>query len=201
MTTIIGAHLGDGSALICSDKAYTAGNEVLCVFHDSKIAETPWCLLGVSGSAAYMPFLMEAVKEVIPPTTPKTERGAVEAITLLFFEALPPRLLRQGDTQNLPDIQGELLVVTTNAIHCIDSCGGVHTLFSSFYAIGSGSQFALGALGALSICAARVSKAVVFDSIRVAAMHDVYTDLFREDPSCLTLQFVREEATDAPLPL
>jgi hypothetical protein len=190
MTTIIGIQ-GDGFALVCTDSQVsdidTQGYATqIATLRESasKIASNGRYLLGAAGDVRAINILHHAFT---PPTAPANLKGKRldHFMTVKFIPALRECFETQGyaipqsdSSEHIAEQGSSIIVVINGIIYVIDGTYSWYSDTAGFYAIGTGAQYALGAIasmvpkGKLTIASA---KKMAIKAIAIAAKFDPYT--------------------------
>lgn len=190
MTTLIGIQ-GDGFAVICSDSRIVSVSEngtASAITHlgnnSSKVAQNGPYLLGAAGDVRAINILHHAFQ---PPTPPNNLKGKKldEFITVKFIPALRETFEKQGyatperEGAHIAEHESIILVVIHGIIYVIDGDYSWCADSNGYYAIGSGGDFALGALHVLMNrkkgVNIQLAKAIATKAIATAAKYDVNT--------------------------
>lgn len=190
MTTIIGIQ-GDGYALLCADsrissvdddgfvsRIYTMANGV------SKVSQLGNILVGVAGDIRAINLVSHSFQAPQPAPTLRG-RKLDEFITNKFIPALrecfdsngyspPPR----ESSQHLAEHGSEMLVVVNQVIYQIDNDYAWCLDSSGIYSIGTGEQYALGALSALlpvGQCSMALAKKHITRAMAITSKYDPHT--------------------------
>lgn len=190
MTTIVGIQ-GDGFSVICAD------SRIVSVAEDgstsavsqlgngtSKVSQNGPYLLGAAGDVRAINILHHAFQ---PPTPPNNLRGKkLDAfITVKFIPALRECFEKQGyaspgrDGAHIAEQDSTIVVVIHGTIYVIDGDYSWCSDANDYYAVGSGSDYALGALHILMHLrkglTVQATKAIATKAIATAAKYDVHT--------------------------
>lgn len=191
MTTVIGIQ-GDGFAVLASDTRISSFSEDGAAYQVStlgagisKIATNGKYLIGTAGDLRAINILTHAFS---PPPAPVDTKGKKldQFITVKFIPALracfdlhgysPPE---NKENKNHNAEQGSSILLVVNAtIYMIDNDYSWLCDASGYYAVGSGSDYALGAVNALSNgkrLSAIQAKGVCLKALSIAAKLDPHT--------------------------
>jgi ATP-dependent protease HslVU (ClpYQ) peptidase subunit len=190
MTTIIGIQAPD-YALICSDSRISTIDEggfasqiTTLGSNTAKVAENGRYLLGAAGDMRAINILHHAF---IPPVVPAGTTGKKldNFITTKYVPALRECFEKQGyaspdndSATHIAQHSSTVLTVVSGAIYVIDGDYSWTSDVNGFYALGTGSSYALGALQVL--CSSKnmtiaQAKKNALKAIAVAAKYDPYT--------------------------
>ncbi len=171
----------DNKAVIAADTLTTCGNtkeSAVYVVNHEKIIAYKDNFLGVSGSAS----LQIAVNCFLSETKKKFSFDKITDIykfgLLLHAELKDKHFLRADDDEDFETFRGDILIVNKNGIFGLSSYRYVQE-YSKFYANGSGSEYALGAMFAVyyskksaeEIAAVGVQAGTEFDDGSAAPIH------------------------------
>lgn len=160
MTTIIGIQ-GEGFAVLCADSRVASVDDtgsVSPIFHlgngSSKIAQNGPYLIGAAGDVRAINILHHAF---LPPTPPINLKGKkLDAfITNKFIPALRETFDKQGystpekDAAHIAQHDSLVIIAIHGIIYVIDGDYSWCADSNGYYALGSGGDFALGALHVL----------------------------------------------------
>ena len=141
----------NGLATIAADTLTTFGNtkeSANYIVNNEKIFKYKGNFLGVSGSAS----LGIAVEDFLKKTKKKVSLSCVTDIfcfgLLLHKELKEKYFLRADDEEDFETFRGDILIANANGIFGLSSYRYVQE-FSKFYANGSGTEYALGAMFAV----------------------------------------------------
>jgi len=147
MSTIVVVKKG-GVATIAADTLTTFGNtkeSAKYIVNHEKIFKYGENYLGVSGSAS----LGIAVEDFLRMTKKKVSLSGIADIfsfgLLLHKELKEKYFLRPDDEEDFETFRGDILIANENGIFGLSSYRYVQE-FSKFYANGSGTEYALGAM-------------------------------------------------------
>lgn len=186
MTTIIGIQ-GDGYALMVGDSRISdigRDGEILSTSTlgggVNKIANTKQFLLGAAGDLRCINLLTHAFS---PPQPPAVTGKRLDAfMTLKFvpelrscFDEHGYSLPERDSSQHVAEHGSTILVAVNGVIYCVDSDYSWIIESSGLFAIGSGAQYALGALQALvggKKLELQQAKRVALKAIAIAAKYD-----------------------------
>ena len=190
MTTIIGIQ-GDGYAVLCADSRISSVDDDGFVSRIqtmangvSKVSQLGNLLIGVAGDIRAINLVSYAFQPPQPTPTLKG-RKLDEFITNKFIPSLrecfdsngyspPPR----ESSQHLAEHGSEMLVVVNRTIYQIDNDYAWCLDASSTYSIGTGAQYALGALSALmpvGQCSLALAKKNITRAMAIASKYDPHT--------------------------
>ena len=156
MTTIVGLQ-GDGFAVICVDSRISEVGRFGTLREGStKVAVNGKYLLGAAGDVRAINILHYAFNPPAPPPNIKG-RKLDEFITQKFIPALRECFESQGyaspdsneEKRHIAEHDSTILVVINGVIYIIDGDYAWSAEANGHYAIGSGSDYALGALTAI----------------------------------------------------
>lgn len=190
MTTIIGIQ-GPEYALICSDSRISTIDEggfasqiTTLGSNTTKVAENGKYLLGAAGDMRAINILHHAfLPPVVPPGT--TGKKLDNFITTKYVPALRECFEKQGyaspdndSATHIAQHSSTVLTVVSGAIYVIDGDYSWTSDINGFYALGTGSAYALGALQVL--CSSKnmtiaQAKRNALKAIAVATKYDPYT--------------------------
>ena len=156
MTTIVGMQ-GDGFAVICTDSRIsddTGGTLSTLGQGMSKVAQNGPYLIGAAGDVRAINILHHAFA---PPTPPSNLKGKkLDAfMTVKFIPALRECLEKQGysyfdkDSNFTATFESTIITVIHSTIYVIDGDYSWASDSNGLYAIGSGSDYAIGAMNVL----------------------------------------------------
>ena len=156
MTTIVGMQ-GDGFAVICTDSRVsddTGGTLSTLGQGMSKVAQNGSYLIGAAGDVRAINILHHAFA---PPTPPSNLKGKkLDAfMTVKFIPALRECLEKQGysyfdkDSNFTATFESTIITVIHSTIYVIDGDYSWASDSNGLYAIGSGSDYAIGAMNVL----------------------------------------------------
>lgn len=185
MTTIVAVQ-GDGYAVLCTDSRIATiddsggSNPVTTLGYGmSKIAQNGPYLLGAAGDVRAINILHHVFT---PPTPPSNLKGKkLDAfITAKFIPALRECFEKQGygssEPGKAPAEQNSLIILSIHStIYVIDGDYSWASDAQGFYAIGSGSNYALGALHVLAPKRKPVvstAKTIAIKALSAAAKYD-----------------------------
>lgn len=190
MTTIIGVQ-GDGFALLCSDSRITDVDEkghatqaVSLRDAGSKIAQNGRWVLGAAGDLRAINILHYVFQ---PPTpTPGTRgRKLDEFVTTRFIPALRECFEVHGyaapneDRQHVAEHSSTVIAAVNATIYVVDGDYSWMSDSQGVYALGSGAQFALGALATQIPSKAKLTipraKSATLKAIAIASRYDPHT--------------------------
>jgi ATP-dependent protease HslVU (ClpYQ) peptidase subunit len=191
MTTIIGVQ-GDGFVLLCSDSRITDVDEkghatqaVALRDAGSKIAQNGRWILGAAGDLRAINILHYVFQ---PPTPTPSTRGRKldEFVSTKFIPALRECFEAQGyatpstdDRQHIAEHASIVMVAVNATIYVIDGDYSWMSDSQGVYALGSGAQFALGALATQIPSKAKLTipkaKSAVLKAIGIASRYDPHT--------------------------
>ena len=191
MTTILGIQ-GEGFAVLAADTRITSFLEDGPAYHMttlsqgvSKITTNGKYLIGAAGDLRAINLLTHAFA---PPPAPPADRGKKldHFMTVKFIPALracfdlhgysPPE--NKENKNHNAEQASSLLVVINATIYLIDSDYSWLTDASGLYAVGSGSDYALGAVHSLAggkKLSAIQAKGICLKSLSIAAKLDPHT--------------------------
>ncbi len=191
MTTIVGIQ-GDNFAIVCTDSriASDGGSGTLTTLGQgmSKITQNGPYLLGAAGDVRAINILHHVFA---PPTPPANLRGKkLDAfITARFIPALRECLEKQGygyfdkDSYYTAGFDSVIIAVIHSTIYIIDGDYSWASDSNGIYSIGSGADYAIGAMNALlpksklsihnakNICLKALATASKYDSGTGAPYH------------------------------
>lgn len=162
MTTIVAVQ-GDGFAVVCVDSRISSIDGGLCTQigtlreGSSKVSTNGKYLLGAAGDVRAINILHHVFQ---PPTPPPNLKG--KKLDQFFTAKFIPALRECFDAQgySIPDLnenkqhiaeQGSLILVSVNGtIYIVDGDYAWASEASGLYVIGSGGEYALGAMHVLS---------------------------------------------------
>ena len=190
MTTIIGIQ-GPDFALVCSDSRIStmddggfASQITTLGSNTAKIAENGRYLLGAAGDMRAINILHHAfMPPSIPPGT--INKKMDNFITTKFIPSLRDCFEKQGyaspqteESNHIAEHGSTILVVASGSIYVVDGDYSWTSDANGFYALGTGSGYALGALQVL--CTSKnmtltQAKKNALKAINVAAKYDPYT--------------------------
>jgi len=191
MTTIVGIQ-GDSFALLCADSRSAEvddegyATQVVTMRDGSgKIVINGRYIIGAAGDVRAINILHHAFQ---PPAAPPNLKGRKldQFITIKFIPALRECFDQHGYSmaehhdrkQHIAEMDSSVIVAVNNCIYTIEGDYSWHSDVSGVYAIGTGAQYAMGALHALlghgrpSIQSARKHA---LKSLAAAARFDPYT--------------------------
>ena len=156
MTTIVGMQ-GDGFAVICTDSRVSddSGGTLSTLGQGmSKVAQNGSYLIGAAGDVRAINILHHAFA---PPTPPSNLKGKkLDAfMTVKFIPALRECLEKQGysyfdkDSNFTATFESTIITVIHSTIYVIDGDYSWASDSNGLYAIGSGSDYAIGAMNVL----------------------------------------------------
>jgi len=156
MTTIVGMQ-GDGFAVICTDSRVsddTGGTLSTLGQGMSKVAQNGSYLIGAAGDVRAINILHHAFA---PPTPPSNLKGKkLDAfMTVKFIPALRECLEKQGysyfdkESNSAATFESIIITVIHSTIYIIDGDYSWASDSNGLYAIGSGSDYAIGAMNVL----------------------------------------------------
>ncbi|CAN5517679.1 hypothetical protein BH18ACI1_BH18ACI1_05690 [soil metagenome] len=164
----------DGSATIAADTLTTFGNtkeSAEYIVNNEKIFKYRENYIGVTGSAslgiAVEDFLAKTKKKISFKNTIDIFRFGL----LLHKELKENYFLRADDEEDFETFRGDVLVVNPNGIFGLSSYRYVQE-FSKFYANGSGSEYALGAMFAIYHDADKKCEEIARLGVRAGAEFD-----------------------------
>lgn len=191
MTTIVGIQ-GDGFAIVCTDSriASDGGSGTLTTLGQgmNKVAQNGPYLLGAAGDVRAINILHHVFT---PPTPPANLRGKkLDAfMTARFIPALRECLEKQGygyfdkDALYQAGFDSVIIAVIHSTVYIIDGDYSWASDSNGIYAIGSGADYAIGAMNALlpksklslhnakNICVKALATASKYDSGTGAPYH------------------------------
>ena len=192
MTTIVGIQ-GDDFSLVCVDSRISDINEagyatqITTIGTSSgKVAANGKYILGAAGDVRAINILHHAF---IPPSPPTTLRGKKldHFVTVKFIPALRECFETQGyampqneQSEHMAE-QGSTVFMSINGtIYIIDGDYSWMSDVNGVYAIGTGAQYALGALQAtipkrLNMMTMNTAKTLAIKALSIAAKFDPYT--------------------------
>jgi len=190
MTTIVGIQ-GDGFSVICTDSRIVNVAEdgtTTAITHlgngISKVAQNGPYLIGAAGDVRAINILHHAFQ---PPTPPVNLRGKkLDAfMTVKFVPALRECFEKQGyatperEGSHIAENDSIVMVSIHGVIYVIDGDYSWCPDANSYYAIGSGGDFALGALHVLmqrkKWLTIQMARTIVSKALASAAKYDVHT--------------------------
>lgn len=191
MTTIIGIQ-GADYALICTDSRIStmddggfASQITTLASNTSKVAENGKYFLGAAGDMRAINILHHAF---VPPPIPPgiTPKKLDNFITTKFVPSLRECFEKQGyatspeseSATHMAQHESTVLVAANATIYIIDGDYSWTSDINGFYALGTGSSYALGALHVLSSSkkmTVQQAKKAALKAINVAAKYDPYT--------------------------
>lgn len=190
MTTIIGIQ-GDGFALICSDSQVSdvaddgyATQVVTLKDSSSKVAANGRYLLGAAGDVRAINILHHAF---VPPPAPHNLRGRKldQFFTTKFIPSLRECFESQGyavpdkdDKNHIAEHSSSVIVAINNVIYTVEGDYSWYSDVSGVYGIGTGAQYAIGALHALQTktkLSLATAKKHAMKALAAAAKFDPYT--------------------------
>jgi ATP-dependent protease HslVU (ClpYQ) peptidase subunit len=171
--TTIAAVQGNGWAVVGWDSRMAVeGGRVYSAGHgSSKIVKHNGYLLGAAGDVRIINVLSYASNLPAPPTV----RGLRldKFITAKFIPALRDVFDREGiTTKNETDTDSVVMVLVNATVYEIGGDWAWVRDASGLYAIGSGGDFALGALAMLDVSGVDIAKKSVTTALEVAARFD-----------------------------
>ena len=186
MTTIIGIQ-GDGYALMVGDSRISdIGRDGEVMYTSTlgggvnKITNNKQCLLGAAGDLRAINLLAYAFAPPVPPVGAGKRLDAY--MTLKFIPELRAcfdlhgySLPERDSSQHVAEHGSTILVAVNGVIYCVDSDYSWIIESSGIFAIGSGAQYALGALQALSggkKLDLQQAKRMALKAIAIAAKYD-----------------------------
>jgi ATP-dependent protease HslVU (ClpYQ) peptidase subunit len=190
MTTVIGIQ-GDGFAVLCADSRISSVDDDGFVSRIqtmasgvSKISQLGNLIIGVAGDIRAINLISYSFQPPQPAPTLKG-RKLDEFITNKFIPSLrecfdsngyspPPR----ESSQHLAEHGSEMLVVANRAIYQIDNDYAWCLDASGIHSIGTGAQYALGALSALmpvGQCSLTLAKKHITRAMAIASKYDPHT--------------------------
>lgn len=191
MTTIAGIQ-GDGFAVVCADSQISdvstdgAINQIITLRESfGKIGVNGRYILGAAGDVRAINILHHAFSPPIPPNNAKGKH-LDQFMTVKFIPALRECFEAQGyaapqteQSQHLAEHGSSIIVVVNCVIYIIESDYSWCSDLSGIYTLGSGAQFAMGALHALSNKVSNIripqAKQFLIKSLAAAAKFDPYT--------------------------
>lgn len=190
MTTIVGIQ-GDGFALICTDSQVTdfvddgyATQLVTLKENAGKVAFNGKYLLGAAGDVRAINLLHHAFQ---PPAPPPRTRGRKldQFITTKFIPTLRECFETQGyaapdndEKQHIAEHGSSIIVSVNGTIYTIEGDYSWYSDLNGVYALGTGAQYAMGALHALQTKAKLslgTAKKHAMKALAAAAKFDPYT--------------------------
>ena len=153
MTTILAVQ-GDGWAVIGSDTQWSTDYGRIGKSSQSKVISTGRYLIGIAGHTRGANIIQHSFA---PPTVPPKAQGA--KLTKLMVSQFVPAYKTALETHGtgLPQYDSEVakteidsLVLVNGVVFQIDADYGTDTDTNRLYAVGSGSDYGLGALQALT---------------------------------------------------
>ena len=188
MTTILG-YQGDNYALICSDSRISSMDSSgftsqISTFGAAKVALNGHYLLGAAGDVRAINILHHVFT---PPPPPKSARGNKldKFITNTFIPALRTCFETSGyasptntESLHLAEQGSTILVAVNGAIYIIDGDYSWASDTNGLYALGTGAEYALGAMQALDKTRklqVAAAKGILLKSITIAAKFDPHT--------------------------
>ena len=186
MTTIVGIQ-GDGFAVICTDSriANDGGSGTVTTLGQgmAKIAQNGPYLLGAAGDVRAINILHHVFS---PPTPPSQLRGKkLDAfITAKFIPALRECLEKQGysyidkDNESTAGFDSVIVAAVHSTIYIIDGDYSWASDSNGLYAVGSGADYALGAMNVLlpkSRLAVHTAKTICVKALATASKYDAGT--------------------------
>lgn len=190
MTTVVGIQ-GDGFAVVCADSRIVNVSEdghTSAITHlgnnTSKVAQNGPYLLGAAGDVRALNILHHAFQ---PPTPPNNLKGKkLDAfITVKFVPALRECFEKQGyatperEGAHIAEHESIVLASIHGVIYVLDGDYSWCSDANSYYAIGSGADYALGALHVLMNrkkgLTIQLAKTIATKALASAAKYDVHT--------------------------
>lgn len=190
MTTIVGIQ-GDGFALIGCDSQVSdfaeegyATQVVTLKESAGKIATNGRYLLGAAGDVRAINILHHAFT---PPAAPHTLRGKKldHFFTTKFIPALRECFESQGyavpdkdDKEHMAEHNSSVIVAINNVIYTVEGDYSWYSDVTGMYALGTGAQYAMGALHALQMktrMSLSTAKKYAMKALAAAAKFDPYT--------------------------
>jgi len=186
MTTII-AYQGEGYSLLCSDSRISSMDSSGLVSQISttggaKIATNGKYLLGAAGDMRAINILHHAFT---PPTPPTGIKGLDKFITVSFipelrkcFDAQGYSLPERDSSEHIAEQGSTILVSVNGVIYVIDGDYSWASDTNRLYALGTGAQYALGALQILAgtkKLQPLQAKSITLKAINVASRFDPHT--------------------------
>lgn len=191
MTTVVGIQ-GEGFAVIASDTRITSFSDDGPAYHMatlgpgvSKISTNGKYLIGAAGDLRAINLLSHAFT---PPPAPVGVKGKKldQFITVKFIPALracfdlhgysPPE--SKENKNHIAEQSSSILLVVNATVYLIDNDYSWLSDASGYYAVGSGSDYALGAVNALAAgkkLSSAQAKGVCLKSLSIAAKLDPHT--------------------------
>lgn len=191
MTTIIGIQ-GDGFCLVSADSRISeleGDKGLISQFFTlkeatAKIAANGRYILGAAGDLRAINILHHAFQ---PPAAPPSLKGKKldQFVTVKFIPALRECLEAQGyampdrdEKKHMAEQSSTILMAVNGIIYIIDSDYSWISDAGGYFAIGTGSQFALGAMHAMAPkgkITLPVARKMALKAIATAARFDPYT--------------------------
>ena len=191
MTTIVGIQ-GDGFSIVCADSQVSdvssdgfATQMVTLRESSGKLALNGRYILGAAGDVRAINILHHAFT---PPAAPPTLKGKKldQFITVKFIPALRECFEVQGyaapqneQSEHVAEQGSSIIVVINGVIYTIESDYSWFSDSAGVYALGSGAQYAMGALFALALktknLSINVAKQHALRALAAAARFDPYT--------------------------
>ncbi|NQW58816.1 MAG: hypothetical protein HQ456_08920 [Polynucleobacter sp.] len=191
MTTIIGIQ-GDGFAVVCADSQVSdvssdgAVTQIVTLRESSgKLAINGRYVLGAAGDVRAINILHYAFT---PPAAPPNLKGKKldQFITVKFIPALRECFELQGyaapqneQSEHLAEQGSSVIVVVNGVIYTVESDYSWFSDSAGIYALGTGAQYAMGALHALTHkikdLNINIAKQHALKALAAAAKFDPYT--------------------------
>lgn len=191
MTTIIGIQ-GDGFAVVCADSQVSdvssdgSVTQIVTLRESSgKLAINGRYVLGAAGDVRAINILHHAFT---PPAAPPNLKGKKldQFMTVKFIPALRECFEIQGyaapqneQSEHLAEQGSSVIVVVNGVIYTVESDYSWFSDSAGVYALGTGAQYAMGALHALTHKAKdlniNTAKQYVLKALAAAAKFDPYT--------------------------
>lgn len=172
MTIVIGV-LGKDNIIFGGDRCVSDGQKNISAL--PKIYRKKKMLFGVSGRALLLQHLMHKFNIPSHPTGMTDEKY----MNTVFIDALRKLFEKNRVTEidkNNEDMSSSIIVGYKNKIYYI-SCDFCITRYeSNFVAIGSGREYAIGALEAFSYNGEVITEKHIRSAIKVAAKYNFYCD-------------------------
>ena len=191
MTTVVGIQ-GEGYAVVAADTRITSFSDDGPAYHmtslgsgTSKIATNGKYLIGTAGDLRAINLLTHAFS---PPPVPVGTKGKKldQFITVKFIPAMracfdlhgysPPE--NKENKEHIAEQGSTLLLVVNATIYVIDSDYSWLNDSTGHYAVGSGSEYALGAISALAggkKISSTQAKSVCLKALGISAKLDPHT--------------------------